>query len=121
VALHLLPHYCFGTVNGADGMLLHVFFPNLRVGSHDGYNWISDNDLERWFEQLVIPARDKAIQDSNVLTHILPSHRLAKLNATAMAKETLTLSPAEHAVLWHDLYGAHGPLLPSRVRRALAR
>jgi hypothetical protein len=34
---------------------------------------------------------------------------------------TLTLSAAEHAVLWHDLYGAHGPLLPSRVRRALAR
>jgi hypothetical protein len=40
VPLHLLPSYCFGTVNGADGMLLHVFFPNLRIGDHNGYNWI---------------------------------------------------------------------------------
>jgi hypothetical protein len=48
---------------------------------------MSDNNMECWFEQIVIPAREKAIKDSNVLTHILPLHRLAKLNATATAKE----------------------------------
>lgn len=49
---------------------------------------MSDNDLDCWFEQVVIPARDKAISDSNYLAHILPSHRVAKLNASATAKES---------------------------------
>jgi hypothetical protein len=29
VPLHLVPHYCFGTVRGADDMVMHVFFPHL--------------------------------------------------------------------------------------------
>jgi hypothetical protein len=90
VPLHLVPHYCFGTVRGADDMVMHVFFPHLRASNYPvDNNRLSDQDLEIWFEQVLIPARDKAISDSNYLAHLTPSHQTAKLAASAMSKETM--------------------------------
>jgi hypothetical protein len=66
--------------------------------------------------------------DNPAIPQLLPLLRILRKPVTPKGHDVdkegscaLTLSPAEHAVLWHDLYGAHGPLLPSRVRRALAR
>jgi hypothetical protein len=59
VPLHLMPHYCFGAVRGANDMVMHVFFPHLRASNYPvDNNRLSDEDLDVWFEQILLPAQD---------------------------------------------------------------
>jgi hypothetical protein len=88
--LHKIPHYCFGSVIGMEGLLIFVFFPALHAESdYEHSTYLSKQDQELWYDAILSPAINKTIQSSNILQHYPATARIASIDSTALSAESL--------------------------------
>ena len=88
--LHKIPHYCFGTLIGMEEMLLFIFFPALHAESdYEHTTYLSKQDQQLWFDNVLNPAINKTIGSSNILEHYPATLRIAEIDSTATSAEGL--------------------------------
>ncbi|KAH6665074.1 hypothetical protein B0J14DRAFT_680787, partial [Halenospora varia] len=60
VPLYKIPHYCFGSISGMEGLLIFVFFPALYADSDYKHStYLSKLDHELWYNTILAPAIHK--------------------------------------------------------------
>ena len=88
--LHKIPHYCFGSVIGMEGLLIFVFFPALHAESdYEHSTYLSKQDQELWYDKILSPAIHKTVRSSNILQHYPATARIADVDSTALSAESL--------------------------------
>jgi hypothetical protein len=102
VPLHKIPHSCFGTLEGMDGVFIYVFFPCLRLESqYIDSTILSGQDQELWFDAVLMPTIKEVVKSSNVLQYYPASASVARLDSTALSSESFAKKQSAREQLLH--------------------
>ena len=88
--LHKIPHYCFGSLMGIEGLNLLIFFPALHAESdYEHSTYLSRQDRDLLYDAILGPAINKTVQSSNILQYYPATARIVDLDSTAISAEGL--------------------------------
>jgi hypothetical protein len=120
--LHKIPHYCFGSIIGMEGLLMFVFFPALHVESdYEHSTYLSKQDQELWYDAVLAPAIHKTIQSSNILQYYPATARIADIDSTTLSAESLARKDSSREqLLKHALQPQYLDSLWSQILETIA-
>ena len=100
-----IPYYCFGTLIGIEQILLFVFFLVLYTKSNYKHTiYLSKQDQQLWFDNVLNPAINKTIGSSNILEYYSATLCIAEINSTAtFAKGLAKKQSAREQLLRHAI------------------
>lgn len=91
VPLHHVPHYQLGTLANADSLEMFIFFPRLYIKNQNNdfrHSFISDDNLNMWFREVLRPCLDRVITSSNLKAHLGASYEDDKARSKAKSMES---------------------------------
>lgn len=96
--LHNIPNYCLGRVIGLADTFVWAFFPAMFSGKlSDPYTQtcIPNEKFVHWYEEVMLPAIQAAIDDNNILQYIPKTHAIASSDSSAPREALAALAVAE--------------------------